>query len=104
MQDIIDKYNNEYESLELGKHSYDNEIGTITFIKGKKYVTIYEIYIKTEHRNSGHCRKFIINMILNEKSFMIVSVLSIILYEYLLRFKYNGYRFKLTPLGFLMII
>jgi hypothetical protein len=104
MDDIIQKYMSDYNILSKGKHSYINSIGCITFIKTHSIITVYEIYIESKYQNKGYCRQFIMSMIQNGKTFIIVSVISRILYEYLLRFQYKGYRFRLVKDGFLLTI
>lgn len=33
MKELVEQYYNEYEELSCGKHSYENDVGCITFIK-----------------------------------------------------------------------
>lgn len=107
MQSIIDEFINNYQSYDNGKISLESNIGTITFIKNKKNntITVFEIYIKEEFRRMGHCRKFLENLIDEcdkiNKNLIVVSVLSKILYNFLLKFNHKNRRFKLNNEGFI---
>lgn len=89
---------------------YDTLEGNLRFVKNNKKIIIIDvIYIKKCFRKKGILKNFlryIVNYIKNisDVEFMIVSVLSKILYEYLLRFEYDGYKFKLVEDGFLLKI
>jgi hypothetical protein len=89
-------------------HDYDTIEGNLRFVKNRHNDIIIDvIYIKECFRRRGLLKKFLcyivdhVDVIRNEK-FMIVSVLSKILYDYLLRFEYNGWKFKLIYDGFLL--
>lgn len=106
MEELVDQYYDEYENLSCGKHSYENDIGCITFIKTNNHnrITLFEIYVNEKYRNQGHCRRLFIHMIMKGKNFIVISVLSRILYDYLLRFKYEGHCFCFDKRGFLMML
>lgn len=85
----------------FGKHEYNNEYGTITFIKeNNRNIIVYEIFIKEKYRCKGYCKKFIEKLADSGYNFLIISVISKILYNYLCRFRYKGRKFKLTKQGF----
>lgn len=101
---IINKYLNEYHILPYGKNEYECKYGNITFIKENcNVIIVYEIYIKEQYRRQGMCHDFIVSLIQSRYNFLIVSVLSKILYYYLMRFNYNGRKFRLTNKGFLFV-
>ena len=106
MQKIIDTYINKYNELNMYKNSYECDFGSLTFIKDKsERIILYEIYIKEEYRRSGICRNLIIYCIIsckqNKKKFIIISVISKILYNFLISFKCIYGKFNLTNEGFL---
>ena len=82
---------------------------SIEFIKNpkklnKKILIIHTIYIKIEYRNQGYCKNFIKYLIdkSDDKTCIIIqSVLSKILYDFLLRFEYNNQKFLLKKEGFI---
>lgn len=109
MESFIDIFINNYYLYDNGKVEFSNDYGTITFIKisNKKIVTIFEIFVNPEYRRQGIFTKFIYSTIdkcikFNYK-LLIVSVLSKILYDYLLRLKYNDNIFILTKAGFYLV-
>ena len=106
MEQIIDRYINNYEDLPMGKNSYNCEFGTLTFIKDfSNRIILFEIYINEQYRRCGICRNLILYCITicqkNKKIFLIISVLSRILYDFLISFKCDCGRFILTKEGFL---
>lgn len=106
MQDIIDTYINNYDEIPNGKNSYECEVGNLTFIKDSTdRIILFEIYINAENRRQGICKNLIITCIIRsiqvKRKFMIVSVISKILYNFLLNFRCNYGNFILTDEGFL---
>ena len=81
-----------------------------TFFKNNSNMLIlFGIYISSEYREKGFCRNILYYLIdsakkYNFKYFCVQSVLSKILYEYLLRFKYNNKGFNLKKIGFVYMI
>lgn len=118
-KEIVDDYLDgnflyEYNILTNYKNSkyklcYDCEHGSIEFVNNnkksnKKIIIIHEIYIKTQYRNKGLCKNFIKYLI--DKSdyktcIIIQSVLSKILYDFLLRFEYQDQKFIVKKEGFI---
>jgi hypothetical protein len=103
-KEIIDTYIENYSKFEKGKVSFDCEYGELIFFKDNSNILIlFGIYIFPEQRNKGFCREilhYLIEQCTNKFDYFCVeSVLSKILYTYLLRFKYkkmkNGFIFKL---------
>jgi len=75
---IIDTYFFNYHLYELGKVEFDCHYGELIFFKGNpNMLTLFGIYILVE------------------------SVMSKILYEYLLRFRYKNRKFKRMYDGFM---
>lgn len=108
MESIIDKYLNNYDTYEKGKNTFESDIGTITFMKNNRSITVFEIYIELKYRQTGQCKKFLeylidrcIDLNINIE---IISVISKILYNYLCRFTYKGLKFKLNKNGFILNI
>ena len=95
---IIDTYLLNYSTYKNGKIEFDCELGELTFYKkDPNCLTIFGIYIYPEHRQKGICRTILEYLIDNSKNFKYIcvkSVLSKILYEYLLRFKYKSNKYK----------
>jgi hypothetical protein len=105
MNNLIDTYLSNYSTYKNGKVSFDCEYGELIFCKNKNNALIvYGIYVKPIYREKGLCKsilKYLIDSGKNTfKTLNIVSVLSNILYEYLLRFEYKDNKFKLTKNGF----
>ena len=104
-KEMIDEYITHYNDFDKGKISFDCEYGELTFIKSNKLdFILYAIYIYPQYREKGLCRQILHYMIdcsTNHFTRVCVqSVLSKVLYEYLLRFTYNNKRFKNTKTGF----
>jgi len=105
--EMIDAYLWNYESFEQGKVSFDCDYGELTFIKDRDdTIVLYAIFVYPEHREKGKCRDAITYIIERAHTrftyLSIQSVLSKILYEYLLRYSYQGNNFILTKDGFIM--
>ena len=110
--EIVDDYLNLFSINKINKIkkiSYDCEYGSIQFIEyfnNSNKIIVHEIYIKEQYRNQGLCKKFIeylIEKVPKNNKIIIQSVLSKILYEYLLRFEYAGKKFILKKEGFCYI-
>lgn len=105
-KEIIDAYFTNYSSFDEGKVSFDCDYGELTFYKRTDNICVlHGIYIFPEHRNKGLCRDilyYLIEQCTNKFNYFCVqSVISKILYEYLLRFKYKNKKFKLVKPGFI---
>jgi len=108
-KEIIDAYISNYNSFEKCKISFDCDYGELIFNKeNDNCLTIYGIYIFPKHRNKGLCREILhysIEQCTNKfKYFCVQSVLSKVLYNYLLRFKYKDKKFKNISSGFIYYI
>ena len=100
---IIDTYLFNYSTYSNGKISFECEFGELIFFKKDPTIlTIFGIYIFPEHRQKGLCRsilEYLIDKSTNFKYICVQSVLSKILYEYLLRFKYKNMKFSLQRIS-----
>lgn len=106
---VIDKYLLNYSDYDNGNVSFNYEYGDLTFIKedSTNHIILCSIYIFPEYRKKGLCCnifKYLIDESSSKrfKKFGVVSVLSKILYNYLLRFSYKNKKFKNTKSGFYM--
>jgi len=94
---------------ESNKKSYEKNKEKLNQKKkqNENVLILFGIYINPEYRNKGLCRDilyYLIDKIVDFKNFKYIcvqSVLSKILYEYLLRFTYKNKKFKLVENGFL---
>ena len=104
--EIINTYLREYSTYKNGKVEFECEYGELIFYKNDPTIlNLYGIYNYPEYRQQGLCRN-IIHYLIDKgshtfKYLLIESVLSKILYEYLLRFKYKNRKFKLINDGFI---
>lgn len=104
--EIIDYYLEKFNTFEINKKiEFECEYGSIEFHKYSNInkIVIHSIYIKKLFRRKGLCGEFIKNLIDKvdgNKIIIIQSVLSKVLYEYLLRFEYNKNIFVLKKEGF----
>ena len=103
---IIDTYLLNYESYQKGKVEFDCDYGELIFLKdNRNMLTLFGIYIHPEYRKQGFCRSILQYLIDKSKCqfkyVLVESVMSKILYEYLLRFKYENRKFKLIREGFI---
>lgn len=84
------------------------EYGTIEFYNlnnsnNSNKIIVHSIFVKEQYRKKGLCGEFIKCIIDNLNTndiFIIQSVLSKILYEYLKKFEYNGFIFVAKKEGF----
>jgi len=107
--EIVDAYLLNYDSFEKGKVSFDCDYGELTFIKERDdIIVLYAIFVYPEYREKGLCRDTLYYLIDNAHTHFtylsVQSVLSKILYEYLLRFTYHGKKFRQTKDGFIINI
>jgi hypothetical protein len=105
-KEIIDTYISNYNTYKKGKITFECEYGELTFFKGNINILIlHGIYIFPEFREKGLCRDTLCYMIdkspSNFNQVCVQSVLSKILYEYLLRFSYKDKKFKCKKNGFI---
>ena len=104
--EIIDTYLLNYNSYEKGKVEFDCDYGELIFFKENyNRLILFGIYIVPAYRKHGFCRSIIQYLIDKSngrfKYILIESVISKVLYEYLLRFKYEDKKFKLIKEGFI---
>jgi len=104
--EIIDTYLLNYNSYEKGKVEFDCDYGELIFFKENyNMIILFGIYIVPGYRKQGLCRSIIQYLIEKSKGrfkyILIESVISKVLYEYLLRFKYEDKKFKLVKEGFI---
>ena len=102
---IINTYFYHFDSYNDGKITFECDYGELTFYKkNPKIITLFAIYICPSFRQQGLCRDILYYIIDNAPYqfdyFCIKSVLSNILYDYLLRFSYNDTKFVNTIKGF----
>ena len=103
----IDNYLSNYSTYEKGKVVFDCKNGELIFYKNNSnMLTLFGIYICPEYREKGFCRNILYYLIdsakkYNFKYLCIQSVLSKILYDYLIRFEYKNKGFKLKLIGFI---
>ena len=104
--EIIDTYFLNYDLYELGKVEFYCDHGELILFKGNRnMLTLFGIYINPEHRQKGFCRSILQYLIDKSKGqfkyILVESVMSKILYEYLLRFRYKNRKFKKMYEGFM---
>jgi hypothetical protein len=104
---IIDIFLLNYPNYSNGKYELECEYGDIIFFKNSRnpnVLIINGIYIKPEYRNQRFCKNiicYLINKCSNNFQYLCVeSVISKILYDYLLRFTYQNKHFILRKNGF----
>lgn len=105
-KEIINTYLLNYSTYKKGKIIFECEYGELVFLKNKSEICIlHGIYIFPQYRNKGLCRDILHYLIDNTSNYFkyicVQSVLSKILYEYLLRFEYKNKRFALVKTGFM---
>jgi hypothetical protein len=111
---IIDTYFLNYDLYEKEKISFECDYGELIFLKSdnKDDLILYAIYISPQYRQNGLCRNILhylidkismtdkISSSTKFKNLSVQTVLSKVLYEYLLRFSYKGKKFKNKKGGF----
>jgi hypothetical protein len=108
--ELIDTYLLNYSNYKKGKVNFECVYGDLIFVKNNSNMLIlFGIYINPDYREKGFCRNILYYLIdsakeKNFKYFSVQSVLSKVLYEYLLRFRYNDKGFKLKNTGFVYTI
>ena len=103
----IDNYLSNYSTYKKGNVEFEFNNGELIFYKNKSNtLTLFGIYINPEFRRQGFCKN-ILNYLIDSaikhrfKYLCVQSVLSKILYEYLLRFTYKNNTFKVDhKIGF----
>lgn len=98
--ELIDTYISNYSRYPDGKIEFECKYGDLVFYKaGSRALIVHAIYIFPEYRRLGLCRGIIEHLIDNlPRAFKIMriqSVISKVLYEYLLRFRYKNRGFQL---------
>ena len=107
--EIVNHYlKNIYPNKNNGKYSFECVYGSIEFhnLVKNNYIIVHEIYIKEIYRNRGLCKdfiKYLIDCSKNKYQIVIQSVFSKILYNFLLKFEYDDYKFILKKDGFYCI-
>lgn len=104
--EIIDTYLLNYDLYENGKVEFECDYGELIFFKrNRNMLILFGICIFPEYRQKGLCRNILHYLIDKSrekfKYVLVESVLSKVLYEYLLRFEYKNRKFKRTYEGFL---
>lgn len=106
---IVEHYLDNFCKLQYeNKYYYNSIYGSIEFYKStnNNKIIVHEIYILEQYRRNGLCGnfiKFLIDKIEGTHKILVIqSVLSKILYDYLLRFNYNKYTFVLKKEGFVI--
>lgn len=105
---LINTYLSNYSTYENGKVTFECDYGELIFYKdnnNKRHLILFGIYIVPDSREKGFCRKILQYLIDSGKNhsfdyFCVQSVLSKVLYEYLLRFTYKNKGFHLDNKGF----
>jgi len=102
---IVDYYLMNFNLLENNsKYNFECKYGCLEFHKkNNSNIIVHEIYINEMYRNKGLCKeflKYLIDNSITKHQIIIQSVLSKILYYFLLRFEHNGYKFYLKKQGF----
>ena len=109
-KNIIDTYLSNYSTYKNGKVVFEYEYGELIFYKqNPKIITLFSIYIYPKYRQHGICRRilqYLIDKSPNRQNspnkfqiLCIQSVISKILYEYLLRFEYINRKFMFKKDG-----
>jgi hypothetical protein len=104
--EIIDTYLSNYHLYKSDKIEFECDYGELIFNKEfPDILTLSSIYINPRYRRNGFCKNIIYYLIEKSKDkfryIMIESVVSKILYNYLLRFKYEDKKFELKHNGFI---
>lgn len=102
----FNSYKNNFSTLPINTTTtFDNSNFEIRFIKvNKTDIIINSIFVSVEYQKKGILSKFLEYICKNDKiNFKIVDVMSNILYNYLLKFRFNNKKFKLKEDGFTLI-
>lgn len=104
-KEIIDTYLSTHTNYCNEKVSFECEYGELIFLKtNTNVITLFGIYIFPEYRQQGLCRNilhYLIDVSAGQFKFLCIqSVLSNVLYEYLLRFTYKNKSFSKHKNGF----
>lgn len=104
-QTALDNYLINYNIINIGNFEYTTIEGELRFVKINNTDIVLDcIIVKKDFRECGILTKFLKYIVDKQiENFWIVSVISNILYHYLLRFKYNGYHFELNKRGFKLV-
>ena len=103
---FIDAYIDNYSIYDIGKVSFECTYGELIFYKNNSNTLIvHGIYISPIYRKKGFCKN-ILHYLIDKgsqhfKYLCIQSVISKILYEYLLRFEYKNKNFTIKKIGFI---
>jgi hypothetical protein len=104
---MIDTYFLNYDLYEKEKISFECDYGELIFLKSDNNddLILYAIYIAKKYRKNGLCRSILHYLIDKSssskfKNLCVQTVLSKVLYEYLVRFTYKGKKFKNIKDGF----
>ena len=105
-KEIIDTYFTNYSSYKEGKISFECNYGELVFYKQNQEICVLNgIFIFPEYRNKGLCREilqYLIDKCDSKFQYLCVeSVISKILYNYLLRFEYKNKKFINAQDGFI---
>ena len=103
--EIINTYLENYWTYNNGMVEFECKYGSLTFYKPTHpLIIVHSIYILPEYRQRGVCRNILQHLIDSTpkmfKRVRVQTVLSKILYEYLLRFEYKNKKFRLSMYGF----
>jgi hypothetical protein len=102
----FENYISIFDNAEKKSYEYDTIEGELRFVKiNSTDIILNSIYVKPELRGIRILEKFLFHVVKfikqnNLKYFWIVDVISKILYDYLLRFEHDNYKFKLCRKGF----
>jgi dihydrofolate reductase len=106
---IVDCYLSNFDSYQKNKkYSYACVYGYVDFFKyyDEKKIIVHGIYINEQYRKNGLCKNLLFYIIdklyKTDKIFIVQSVLSKILYEYLERFNYKNNVFIWKKEGFVL--
>lgn len=103
--EIINTYTTNYSSYQVGLVEFECKYGELTFYKSNTpIIIIHAIYVLPDYRQTGLCKnvfQYCIDSAPRQfKKLCVQSVMSKVLYAYLLRFSYKNRRFRLNKYGF----
>ena len=108
--EAINTYLSNYSTYKKGKVNFECDYGDLIFVKNNSNMLIlFGIYINPDYREKGFCKNILEYLIDSAKEkkfkyFSVQSVLSKVLYEYLLRFTYKNKGFNLKNTGFIYVL